>query len=57
MVRTAQATALYESLADRRVLVRCFDRPGPLAGCLRLTVGTPEENDWLFDALKACLSG
>lgn len=55
LVRAQNATALYEMLAERRVVVRCFDRPGPLQGCLRITVGTPEENDWLLDALAACL--
>jgi histidinol-phosphate aminotransferase len=55
LVRTENATSLYESLAERRVVVRCFDRPGPLKGCLRITIGTPEENDWLLDALTACL--
>ncbi len=56
LVRAENASALYEALAERRVVVRCFDRPGPLKGCLRLTVGTPEENDWLLDALTACLA-
>ena len=55
LVRVANATAIYESLAERRVVVRNFDRPGPLAGCLRITVGTPEENNWLLDALRSCL--
>ena len=44
-----------ESLAERGVVVRCFDRPGPLAGCLRVTVGTEDENEWLLDALRAIL--
>jgi len=51
LVRTEGATALWQRLAERGVLVRNFDRPGPLAGCLRITVGTPEENDLLLSAL------
>src|SRR5262249_7671804 len=51
LVRCAGATALWQRLAARGVLVRNFDRPGPLAGCLRITVGTPEENDLLLSAL------
>ena len=39
-----RATEIWQALADRGMLVRNFDTPGPLAGCLRITVGTPEEN-------------
>ena len=46
------ATQIWQGLADRGLLVRNFDRPGPLAGCLRITVGTPRENGWLLDALR-----
>jgi histidinol-phosphate aminotransferase len=53
LVRHAQATALFEKLVERGVLVRNFDRPGPLQGCLRITIGTREENNWLLDALAA----
>ena len=56
LVRHQRATALWESLAERGVLVRNFDRPGPLEGCMRITVGTPEENEWLIDAMKAALA-
>jgi histidinol-phosphate aminotransferase len=56
MVRLDAARAAHESLAERGVVVRCFDQPDtPLAGCLRVTVGTPEENNWLLDALSAIL--
>jgi histidinol-phosphate aminotransferase len=51
LVRHPRATALWEQLAAAGVLVRNFDRPGPLAGCLRITVGTPAENDLLLGAL------
>jgi histidinol-phosphate aminotransferase len=46
------AQAVWQGLLDRSVLVRdCSDWPG-LAGCLRVTVGTPEENDRFLLALK-----
>jgi histidinol-phosphate aminotransferase len=54
LVRVAEARRLHESLVDRGVLVRLFDA-GALAGCLRVTVGTPEENGWLLDAMRAAL--
>jgi len=56
MVKTANATALWQGLASRGVLVRNFDR-GLLAGCLRITIGTPAENDLLLDALAAVIPG
>jgi histidinol-phosphate aminotransferase len=46
-----RATEIWKALADRGLLVRTFDRPGPLSGCLRITVGTPDENAALVAAL------
>ncbi len=42
--------AVYEALKARRILVRLFTRP-PVAGCLRITVGTPEQQRILVDNL------
>jgi histidinol-phosphate aminotransferase len=50
-----RAGTVWRALMDRGVLVRNFDRPGPLAGCLRVTPGTPAENDLLLAELKALL--
>jgi len=47
-----RATTIWRGLADRGLLVRNFDKPGPLEGCLRITVGTPQENAWLIEALR-----
>jgi len=55
LVRAKAARALHDALVERGVLVRLFDA-GLLAGCMRITVGTPEENSWLLDAIKAALS-
>lgn len=38
-----KAREIWRALGDGGVIVRAFG-PGPLAGCLRFTVGTPEEN-------------
>lgn len=46
-----RANTIWQGLADRGIVVRNFDRPGPLAGCLRITIGTPDENRLLLDAL------
>ena len=50
-----RATAAWRGLCDAGVLVRCFDRPGLLSGCLRVTVGTPSENDRFLVALRGAL--
>jgi histidinol-phosphate aminotransferase len=56
LVRVANADAVHERLKARKILVRNFNGSHPLlAGCLRLTVGTPGENQLLLDALTASL--
>ncbi len=45
------APALYQKLLDGGIVVRYFGMAGSLAGCLRITVGTPAENDALLAAL------
>jgi histidinol-phosphate aminotransferase len=55
LVRVEKARALHDALVERGVLVRLFDA-GALAGCMRITVGTPDENSWLLDAIKAALA-
>jgi histidinol-phosphate aminotransferase len=50
LARFADAGAVWQALLDRSILVRRFG-PGRLGGCLRITVGTPEENAHLIEAL------
>jgi len=47
----SQAKAVYEALVQRNIFVRYFSLPG-LEDKLRITVGTPRQNDTLLDALK-----
>lgn len=47
--------ALWRALLHRGVLVRDFSRWPGAEGCLRVTVGTPEENDAFLAALDAAL--
>ena len=54
LVRVPDAAATYERLRKQGVLVKNL-HPG-LAGCLRITVGTPEENRILIAALKEALA-
>lgn len=48
------AQHVYESLKSRGILVRYFNLPR-LTDKLRITVGTPEQNDWLVRELKGIL--
>jgi histidinol-phosphate aminotransferase len=57
LVRRAGATQLWDALARRGVAVRSFDQHGPLAGCLRITVGAPAENRELIATLTELCAG
>jgi histidinol-phosphate aminotransferase len=46
---------LWQALLDRSVLVRDCSGWPRLTDCLRVTVGTPDENDAFLDALKEIL--
>ena len=53
--RDRDASEVWASLVERSVLVRdCSGWPG-LDGCLRVTVGTPAENDCFLSALAGVL--
>jgi histidinol-phosphate aminotransferase len=52
LVRCPDAPGLWRRLADAGISVRSFGpSSGPLADCLRITVGTPSETDALLAAL------
>ncbi len=54
LIRTpGDAKQVFERLLERGVLVRYLSRPGPLDRCLRITAGTPEENETCLRALRA----
>ena len=53
LVRVPDAAKTYEALRGQGVLVRNL-HPG-IANCLRVTVGTPDENRILLNALKEAL--
>jgi histidinol-phosphate aminotransferase len=56
LVRVPDAKRAFEGMKSRGVLVKHIAGLHPLlANCLRLTVGTPEENTLMIDALKASL--
>ncbi len=54
--RTVDGAAVWKGLVERSVLVRDCSSWPRLAGCLRVTVGTPDENDAFLAALAEVLS-
>jgi histidinol-phosphate aminotransferase len=55
LFRPADGPAVWQALVDRGVLVRDCSSWPRLANCLRVTVGTPEENDRFLAALGEAL--
>jgi histidinol-phosphate aminotransferase len=54
--RSTVASAVWQRMVDSGVLVRDFSTTPRLTGCLRVTVGAPDENSAFLDALTAALS-
>jgi histidinol-phosphate aminotransferase len=52
LVRCSDARSLYRQLAQRGIIVRDRTFEPKLENCLRISVGTPEQNDLLLNALK-----
>ena len=53
--RDVAARTVWERLLDRSVLVRDCSTWAGVEGCLRVTVGTPAENDRFLTAIGECL--
>ncbi len=49
---TRDADRVHEKLKAAGILIKNLNRPGPLKNCLRVTVGTPEENSEFLKALE-----
>ena len=58
LARMPEAARIRARLRDEySILVRDFSTAPGLEGCLRITVGTPEENDCVISALTTLLEG
>jgi histidinol-phosphate aminotransferase len=56
LVRVPDSKRAFEGMKQRKVLVKHIAGLHPLlANCLRLTVGTPDENTLMLQALKESL--
>jgi histidinol-phosphate aminotransferase len=52
LAKVTDADAIYHYLVDRGVIVRNRNRVEMCQGCLRITIGTPQENNELLSALR-----
>ena len=50
------ADRVYRQLMERGILIKNFNSPGTMRGCMRVTVGTREENQEFLDVLKDILA-
>ncbi len=58
LLRVANAEAIFNGLRERGVLIKCLHGSHPfLDNCLRITVGTPQENKSFLDAFTSLLQG
>ncbi|MDX1693638.1 MAG: histidinol-phosphate transaminase [Ketobacteraceae bacterium] len=58
LVRAPKDTAktIFADMKEQGVLIKCLDGAHPLLkDCLRITVGSPKENEAMFLALQKCL--
>jgi histidinol-phosphate aminotransferase len=53
--KSVKAPDIYNMLIQQKIYVRYFDLPG-IDNCLRITVGTPEQNEIFLQALKKIVS-
>ena len=52
LVKTTDAEKIYKFLLDEKIVVRNRNNVRLCAGCLRITVGTPDENGVLLNSLR-----
>ncbi|MES2110380.1 MAG: histidinol-phosphate transaminase [Bacteroidota bacterium] len=52
LVKTTNANGIYDFLVHKGIIVRNRSRVELCEGCLRITVGTPDENDILLQTLQ-----
>jgi len=57
LVKTTDANDIYRLLANRQIIVRNRGNVEKCEGCLRITVGTPNENESLLRALAEYQAG
>lgn len=53
LVKVTDASGIYHFLVSKGIIVRDRSKVQLCEGCLRITIGTPEENDALINTLKS----
>ena len=54
--RIDDADSVFNQLVKKDIIIRNFNRPGRLQNCMRVTIGTPEENESFLRALNEILT-
>ena len=52
LVKVTDAKAMYDALIQEQIIVRDRSHVPGCEGCLRITIGTPQENDRLLEIMK-----
>lgn len=53
LIKVPDADYCFKTMAEKDILIRNLGRPGRLSGCIRVTIGTSEENNAFLEALSA----
>ncbi|MEX8810162.1 aminotransferase class I/II-fold pyridoxal phosphate-dependent enzyme, partial [Salmonella enterica] len=53
LARFTASSSVFKSLWDQGIILRDQNKQPSLSGCLRITVGTRQENQRVIDALRA----
>lgn len=53
LAEVSDATGIYNALVDQGIIVRDRSKVTLCEGCLRITIGTPQENKIVLEALKS----
>lgn len=57
LIRTHKdSTTIYKRLKEAGILIKDLNMPGLLRNCLRITVGTPQENDEFLSVFRTILA-
>ena len=53
LIKVPEADYFFNEMVQRDILIRNLSRPGRLSGCVRVTIGTAEENNKFLEAFSA----
>jgi len=56
LIRVKDANAVFEGLKSRNILIKNMHAQGVLSECVRVTIGTNDENNAFLTALREVLA-